>query len=101
MLTIDASRSQPTQYAARSTISTGELHSLDIPGCSWIFILIESTDLFDLPLVALISTGDVVGQRLRASKVVVAAGGGDDVALAGDLAGESGYRTGDCAVMLV
>lgn len=53
------------------------------------------TDLCNLPLVPLISARHIVGQRLRAGEVVVAAGRGDDVALAGDLSGESGYRTGD------
>lgn len=59
------------------------------------------TNLSNLPLVPLIGTRDIVGQRLRTSEVVVAAGRGNDVALAGDLPGESGYRTGDCETMLV
>lgn len=49
----------------------------------------------DFPLVALVGAGHVVGQGLGAGKVMVAAGGGDDVALAGDLAGEAGDGAGD------
>lgn len=56
----------------------------------------QITDLCDLPLVPLIRSGDVIGKRLRASKVVVAAGSSDDVALASDLSGEASNRAGDC-----
>lgn len=52
------------------------------------------TCLLDFPLVALVGTRHVVGEGLRAGKVMVAAGGGDNVALAGDLAGEAGDGAG-------
>lgn len=55
----------------------------------------RGTCLLDFPLVALVGAGHVIGQGLRAGKVMVAAGGGDDVALAGDLAGEAGDGAGD------
>lgn len=55
----------------------------------------RETRLLDFPLVALVGAGHVVGQGLGAGKVMVAAGGGDDVALAGDLAGEAGDGAGD------
>lgn len=55
----------------------------------------KHTDLLHLPLIALVGAGHVVGQRLRAREVVVGAGRGDDVALAGDLPGEAGDGAGD------
>jgi hypothetical protein len=57
------------------------------------------TYLGHLPLIPLISTRNVVSQRLRSGKVMVAAGCGNDVPLAGDLTSESRYRASNCAVM--
>lgn len=51
--------------------------------------------LLHLPLVPLVRARHVVGQSLGASEVMIRAGGGDDVALAGDLAGEAGDGAGD------
>lgn len=48
-----------------------------------------------LPLIPLVGSRHVVCQRLRAGKVMVAARGGHDVALAGDLSRKSSNRTGD------
>lgn len=53
------------------------------------------TNLLHLPLVPLVGAGHVVGQGVRAGEVVVAARGGNNVALAGNLAGEAGYGAGD------
>lgn len=50
-----------------------------------------------LPLIALIGAGNIVGERLGAGKVMIAARGGDDVALTGDLAGKTGNGTGHCS----
>lgn len=47
-----------------------------------------------LPFVSGICAGSIVGEGLGASKFVVRRGGGDDVALGGDLAGETGDGTG-------
>lgn len=55
-----------------------------------------ATYLCDLPLVALVRARTVVRQRLRAGELVVRGGRGDDVALAGDLAGEARDGAGDC-----
>ena len=49
-----------------------------------------------LPLVALVGAGDVVGEGRGAGEIMVAAGSGDDVAMAGDLPGEAGDGAGDC-----
>lgn len=57
---------------------------------------VRSSDLFDLPGVALVGAGDVVGQGLGAGEVVVGRRRGDDVALAGDLAGEAGDGASHC-----
>lgn len=54
-----------------------------------------TTHLLHFPLIALVGSGHIVRQRLRAGEVMVAAGGGDNVALACDLAGESGHGAGD------
>lgn len=55
----------------------------------------EQTHLLHLPLVTLVRSGHIICQGLRAGEVVVAAGRRDDVALAGDLAGEAGDGAGD------
>lgn len=52
-------------------------------------------NLVHFPLIPLVGAGHVVSQRLGAGKVMVAARCGDDIALAGDLAGEAGDGTGD------
>ena len=51
--------------------------------------------LFDLPGIALIGARNIISQCLRAGEIVVRAWGGDNVALAGDLAGEAGDWAGD------
>lgn len=53
------------------------------------------TCLFDLPGVSLVGAGNIVCQRLRAGEVMVRAWGGDNVALSGDLTGETGDWAGD------
>ena len=50
--------------------------------------------LLDFVVVACVGSGPVVGEGFRAGEFVVAGGGGDDVAVAGDLAGESGDGAG-------
>lgn len=49
----------------------------------------------DLPLVALVCAGAIVGEGLGAGELVVGGRRGDDVALAGYLAGEAGDGAGD------
>lgn len=51
--------------------------------------------LFDLEAVAAVRVGGVVAERVGADKVVVGRRGGNDVAVAGDLAGEAGDGAGD------
>lgn len=51
--------------------------------------------LFDLPGIALIGARNIISQCLRAGEIVVRAWGGDNVALAGDLAGKAGDWAGD------
>lgn len=53
------------------------------------------TCLLDLPGIALVSAGHIVSQRLGTREVVIGAWRGDDIALAGDLAGEPGDWPGD------
>lgn len=55
----------------------------------------RGTCLFDLPGIALVCAGNIVCQRFRTGKVMVRARGGDNVALAGDLAGEASDRASD------
>lgn len=60
------------------------------------YIYIEKkTHLLDFPFIALVCSGNVVCEGLRTGKVMVAAGRGDNVALACNLAGETGHWTGD------
>lgn len=59
------------------------------------FPLNQNAHLLHLPLVPLVGPRDVVCERLRPREVVVAAGRRDDVALAGDLAGEPRDGAGD------
>lgn len=60
-------------------------------------VLIVSRDfLLDFPFVAVVRTGSVVGERLRASELVVAGWCSDDVAVACYLAGKAGDWAGDC-----
>ena len=54
--------------------------------------------LGNLPLIPLISSGDVVCQWLRTSEVMIAAWGSDDIALARDLSSESRHGPSDYAV---
>ena len=51
----------------------------------------------DFVLVALVGAGSVVGEGFRAGEFVVGGGRGDDVAVAGYLAGEAGNGAGDFA----
>jgi hypothetical protein len=51
--------------------------------------------LLDLPCVACVGAGAIVGECFRAGELVVAAGCGDDVAVGGDLAGETLDGAGD------
>lgn len=53
------------------------------------------THLLHLPLISLVGAGHIVGEGVWAGEVVVAAGSGDDVALAGDLASKAGDGAGD------
>jgi hypothetical protein len=46
------------------------------------------------PLISCICSWAVIGERFGAGKFVVRGGGGDYVALGGDLAGEAGYGAG-------
>lgn len=55
----------------------------------------QNAHLLHLPLISLVSPRDVVCKRLRPREVVVAAGRRNDVALAGDLAGEPRDGAGD------
>lgn len=55
--------------------------------------------LFNLPGVALVGAGDIVGQGLWAGEVMVGRGRGDDVALSCDLAGEAGDGAGHCRLV--
>ena len=52
--------------------------------------------LRDLQLVTLVRTLIIVGETLGAHEVVVGRGRGDDVAVAGDLAGEALHGAGHC-----
>lgn len=54
-----------------------------------------ATYLGDLPLVALVCAGAVVGEGLGTGELMVGGWGGDYVALACYLAGEAGDGTGD------
>lgn len=51
---------------------------------------------FDLVPVPQVCAGGVVGEGFGACELVVGRGRGDDVALAGDLAGEAGDGAGHC-----
>lgn len=55
----------------------------------------RGTCLFDLPGIALVCAGNIVCQRFRASEVMVRARSGDNITLAGDLAGEASDWAGD------
>jgi len=58
-------------------------------------VLVVCSDLLlDFPRVACVSARAIVGKSLRASELVVGAGSRDDVAVRGDLAGETLYRAG-------
>lgn len=61
----------------------------------------HQTYLVNLILVAAVGVLHVVLEGLWASEVVIGGGGGDDVALAGNLAGETGNRASDCSRELV
>ena len=92
---------------------TAETHACcsDPPGACWqreevidrlVRILIVGFERLDcLPFVALVGSRDIVGERLGAGEVVVAAWGGDDIPLTRDLPGEPSYRAGDCGSVLV
>lgn len=54
-------------------------------------------DLANLPRVAFVRILCIILQRLWASELMVARGSGADVALAGDLAGETCHGAGYCA----
>jgi len=56
----------------------------------------KSVYLFDLPLVACVCAGSIVGEGFRACEFMVGRGGCDDVALGGDLTGEAGDGAGYC-----
>ena len=78
----------------------------DAPGAGWQgqevvdrparVLIVRVQSLHYLPLIALIGSGDIVGERLGAGEVVVAARGGDNIALTGDLASEAGNGAGHC-----
>lgn len=53
---------------------------------------------FDFVLVSLVGAGPVVGEGFWAGEFVVGRWGGDDVAVAGYLAGEAGDGAGDLGV---
>lgn len=78
----------------RGTVTTLVDHCFAI-GRKYYFVRPDDTDLGHLPLIALIGARYIVSQGLWASEVVVAARGCHNVALAGNLTGESGYRTGN------
>lgn len=54
----------------------------------------EKAYLFDLPGVALIGTRNIISQCFRTSEIMVRAWGSNNIALAGDLAGEAGNWAG-------
>ena len=71
-------------------------HSAPVSKTAWSTLSpLRKTYLLHLPLIPLVGAGYIVGQSFWAGEVVVAAGRGDDVALAGDLAGEAGDGAGD------
>ena len=55
----------------------------------------DRAHFFDFILVALVGTRPVVGEGFWACEFVVGGGGGDDVAVAGYLAGKAGDGAGD------
>lgn len=61
----------------------------------------HQTHLVNLILVAAVGALHVVLEGLWASEVVIGGGGGDDVALASNLACETGNRASDCSRELV
>lgn len=56
----------------------------------------RTPDLLDFPLIALIRSRYVVGQRLRPREVMIATWSRYNVSLTSDLPSEPCHRTGDC-----
>jgi hypothetical protein len=52
-------------------------------------------DLLDLEVVSAVCVGGIILQRFRAYEIMVGGWGSYDVAMAGDLTGESGNGAGD------
>lgn len=73
----------------RTTLASIELKRCQPVSCSHVAGARRGTCLFDLPSIALVCAGYIVCQRFRTSKVMVRARCGDNIALAGDLAGEA------------
>jgi hypothetical protein len=57
-------------------------------------VVVGSDLLLNFPRVTCVSTRTIVGESFRASELVVGAGSCDDVAVGGDLAGETLHRAG-------
>ena len=60
---------------------------------------IKITYLHNLIPIPLIRAGPIIRQGFRACEFMVRGRGGDDVAVAGDLAGEAGDRAGYCCLL--
>lgn len=57
--------------------------------------------LLNFPFVAVVRARSIIGQRFGTGEFVVAGWCCDDVAMAGDLAGEAGDWAGDCDRMML
>ena len=64
-------------------------------------LIIRLELLLDLPSIACVCAGTIVGKCFRASKLVVGAWGRDDVAVRGDLASEALNWSGHCVELAV
>jgi len=87
----------PAQTHARGADATVARRESDQAVDTQRSVFVVRGELFlNLPRVAGVGARTVIGESFRTRELMVAAGCGDDVAVAGDLAGKALHGTGHC-----